>query len=189
MPKLIKPAAGEWPSDAGWLVPNGPEANCTPLQYAVVLRALKDVGILEVPLASNRGVRIDKYLRRAGVPEELIKAGKGWWCAAAAGAWLLDCGVPVPADYAATRSWLPFVGSKRTPGAIVLYGLDNVPHHIGIVARDDDGIVLTIEGNRGYAGTTNDGVAVDIGPMLRKDILGYITPEKLVQLYEAQRAA
>ena len=41
-------------------------------------------------------------------------------------------------------------------------------------------MTLTIEGNRSFAGTTsNNGVAVDIGPMLRKDILGYVSPERL----------
>jgi len=41
-------------------------------------------------------------------------------------------------------------------------------------------LTLTIEGNRAYAGTTsNNGVAVDIGPMMRKDILGYVSPERL----------
>lgn len=185
MPRLIKPAPKEWPSDAGWLVTSGAEANCTQLQYAVVLRALKDVGILEVPLASNRGVRIDSYLRRAGVPESLITSGKGWWCAAAAGAWLLDCGVPVPADYAATAAWLPYIGDEPCPGAIVLYGVNGVPHHIGVLARQKP-MVLTIEGNRGYAGTTNNGVACDIGPMLRKDILGYVRPETLVRRFALQ---
>ena len=38
--------------------------------------------------------------------------------------------------------------------------------------------MLTIEGNRAFAGTSNDGVAVDIGPPNRKDILGYIHPRE-----------
>ena len=48
-------------------------------------------------------------------------------------------------------------------------------HHIGVVVRLDP-MVLTIEGNRGFAGSTNNGVAVDIGPMLRRDVLGYFHP-------------
>lgn len=55
MPHLMKGLAAEWPAEAGWLVPApSPQANCTALQYAIVIRAMKDVGILEVPLGSNR---------------------------------------------------------------------------------------------------------------------------------------
>ena len=50
-------------------------------------------------------------------------------------------------------------------------------------------MVLTVEGNRGFAGTTNNGVACDIGPMQRKDVLGYISPERLVKAYDAQKVA
>src|SRR5690349_9723246 len=112
MPRLIKPAAQEWPNDAGWLVPG---ENCTKLGYAVVLRAFKDVGIREVPPGSNRGVRIERYLRRANVPESLITSGKGWWCASQTGAVLLDCGVPVPADYGSCDAWLPYIDPKAKP--------------------------------------------------------------------------
>jgi len=45
-------------------------------------------------------------------------------------------------------------------------------HHIGLRVRLDP-MILTIEGNRGFAGTTNNGVAVDLGPLNRKDVLGY----------------
>jgi hypothetical protein len=189
MARLIKTTALEWPAEAGWLVPPpSPEANCTALQYAVILRAMKDVGILEVPLGSNRGVRIERYLRRANVPESLIRTGKGWWCAAEVGAVFLDCGIPVPADYASVDSWLPYLAQTRTIGSAVVYGVRGDGHHIGIIARLSP-MVLTIEGNRGFAGTTNNGVACDIGPMQRKDILGYISPEALIRAWERQGAA
>jgi hypothetical protein len=187
--RLIKPAPQVWPADLGWLVPPpSKEANCTALQYAVALRANKDVGILEVPLGSNRGTRIDRYLRRANVPESLIQAGKGWWCASQTGAVLLDCGVPVPADYGSCDTWIPFLEQKPAPVCVVLYGVKGDAHHIGIIVRLSP-MVLTIEGNRSYAGTTNNGVACDMGPMQRKDILGYISPERLVRAYEQQEAA
>ena len=162
-----------WPADAGWLVPG---YNCTPLGYAVVLRALKDVGILEVPLASNRGIRIDAMTKRAGltVPNNPKTPGF-WWCAIWAGAVMADAGSLIPVDYPATDKWLPYCTNKREIGSAVLYGVHGDAHHIGIVVRTDP-MVLTIEGNRGFAGTTNNGVAVDIGPMLRTDILGYYAP-------------
>lgn len=184
---LTKRKAETWPADLGWLVPQpSAGANCTALQYAVCQRAMKDVGILEVPLGSNRGVRIDRYLRRASVPESLITTGKGWWCASQTGAVLIDCGVPVPADYGSCDAWIPYLDTKATIGSVVLYGLKKDgrtdAHHIGIVVRLAP-MVLTIEGNRGYAGTTNNGVACDIGPMQRTDVLGYISPEKLARAY------
>ena len=151
--------------------------NCTPLQYAVVLRALKDVGILETPLGSNRGTRIDRMAKRAGSPLG------SWWCAIWAGAVMADAGSLVPEGYAATDNWLPYCVKEPVIGAAVLYGLrkrgpvmpDMDAHHIGVVVRLDP-MVLTIEGNRGFAGSTNNGVAVDIGPMLRRDVLGYFHP-------------
>lgn len=163
---LRKLAPEGWPADAGWLVPG---FNCTPLGYAVVIRALKDVGILEVPLTSNRGVRIDAMAKRAGSPLG------SWWCAIWAGAVMADAGSLIPADYPATDKWLPYCTSKREIGSAVLYGVRGDAHHIGIIVRTEP-MVLTIEGNRGFAGTTNNGVAVDIGPMLRTDILGYYAP-------------
>jgi hypothetical protein len=182
---LIKPAAQDWPALAGWLVPN---ENCTTVGYAIIQRAFEDVGILEVPIASNRGVRIERYLRRAGVPEDIIAAGKGWWCAAFVGAVYADCGVPVPRDYASCDAWLPYVEDKPAVGHAVLYGVRGDAHHIGIVARLDP-MVLTIEGNRAFAGTTNNGVACDLGPMMRKDVLGYVNPQALIARYNREKAA
>jgi hypothetical protein len=183
--RLIKPAAQDWPNVSGWLVPG---ENCTAIGYALVNRAIADVGILEVPLASNRGVRIETYLRRAKVPDSVIAAGKGWWCAAFVGAVFVDCGIPVPADYASCDSWLPFLSSDAKVGSAILYGVRGDAHHIGIVARLTP-MVLTIEGNRAFAGTTNNGVACDLGPMMRRDVLGYIHPETLVEKYRLQGAA
>lgn len=182
---LIKPKGDAWPNIAGWLVPN---ENCTTVGYAIVQRAFDDVGIMEVPLASNRGVRIEKYLRRAGVPDDMIRAGKGWWCAAFVGAVFVDCGVPVPRDYASCDSWLPYVEKTPAIGSAVLYGVRGDAHHIGIVVRLSP-MVLTIEGNRAFAGSTNNGVACDLGPMLRTDILGYVNPQTLIQRFNQQAAA
>jgi len=137
------------------------------------------VGVQEVPLASNRGVEIDRWLRWANVPESLITTGKGWWCAAYVGGVLREEGLRVPLDYASCDAWLPYLLEGRVPqiGDVVLYGLRKKgkpdAHHIGIVTALTPQL-LTIEGNRAFAGTSNNGVAVDIGPMTRTDILGYI---------------
>lgn len=169
--------------DLGWLVPG---QNISPLRYDVCRRALKDVGILEVPLGSNRGTRIDRYAKAAGSPLG------SWWCAILAGRVLIDAGSLVPAEYGLTDNWLPYVeradrGAKPEVGDVVIYGLKRPGpvvswgdgHHAGIIVRlpePGQNLTLTIEGNRGFAGTTNNGVAVDIGPMVRSDVLGYFKP-------------
>lgn len=176
--KLVTLKAEEWPREAGWLVP-GPGGNCTELQHQIVLRALKDNGIQENPLGSNRGIRIDRMTRRAGYEPPQ------WWCAIWVGAVYVDCGALVPDWYGSTDRWLPFIESKPCIGAAILYGVrkkgpvvaDMNSHHIGIVAMLSP-MMLTIEGNRGYAGTTNNGQAVDLGPPNRSDILGYFHPRK-----------
>lgn len=181
---LIHLPAESWPATNGWLVPGW---NCTALQYAIVTRSACDDGIREVPPASNRGVRLDRYTKRAGSPLG------SWWCAIWAGCVYADCGALVPAGFPATDAWLPYLRPVPCIGAAILYGVKGDAHHIGIVTRlpkDDhgaDGIyrggakvaldaMLTREGNRAYAGTTNNGVAVDQAPPRRADILGYFYP-------------
>lgn len=170
--------------ELGWLVPGD---NCTALGYAICQRALKDVGILEVPFASNRGGRIDRMAKEGG-----YDLGS-WWCAIFAGRVLIDCGSLVPNLYGATDQWLPYVeradkGAKPEPGDVVIYGLRKAGpvvswgdgHHAGIVVRvpsKDQPLTLTIEGNRSLAGTaSNNGLAVDLGAMSRTDVLGYYRP-------------
>jgi len=174
--KLVTLKAEPWPRDAGWLVPGG---NCTELQQQIVLRALRDNGIQENPRGSNRGIRIDRMTRWAGLEPPV------WWCAVWAGRVFIDCGALVPDGYPSTDRWLPFVEKTPCIGAAVLYGLKKPgpivtwgdSHHIGIVAMLDP-IVLTVEGNRGYAGSTNNGQAVDMNVLNRSDILGYFHPRK-----------
>lgn len=173
-----------WPGPFGWLGPKPDQ-----LRLAILERSRLDVGILEVPAASNRGDRIDVYLRRAGVPESVIVAGRGYWCAAAVGAWFIDAGARVPKDYAACDSWIPFMQpcELRTlakvgrPGDAVLYGkirpdgtLDAV--HIGVLWRMEP-TILSCEGNRGLSGTpTNNGIAVDVHAVTRQDVIGVVRP-------------
>ncbi len=170
--------------ELGWLVPG---ENCTELGFAICRRALKDEGILEVPLGSNRGTRIDRYAKAAGSPLA------SWWCAILAGRVLIDCGSLVPQGYPATDAWLPYVervdrGAKPQIGDVVIYGTRKAgpvvawgnAHHAGIIVRlpePGQALTLTIEGNRAYAGSTsNNGLAVDMGPMFRTDVLGYFRP-------------
>jgi hypothetical protein len=103
-----------------------------------------------------------------------------------AGIVFADAGALVPRGFPLTDEWLPHVVPKPTIGAAILYGLKKPgpvvqwgnAHHIGIVVRLPEGgnEMLSIEGNRAFAGASNNGVAVDIGPVLRTDILGYVPP-------------
>lgn len=156
-----------WPRIGGWIVPG---EDCSALEYAIVRRAFCDLGILEVPLGSNRGTRIDHYAKRGGSPLG------SYWCGLLVGAVFADCGAKVPREYGATKNWLPYVVDTPRIGSAILYGVNGIPHHIEIVVRLAP-MMLSIGGNRSYAGTSsNNGVAVDIGPVVRRDILGYIRP-------------
>jgi hypothetical protein len=185
---LIHVPKKDWPRDLGWLVPG---ENCTELGFQICQRAMRDVGILEVPNGSNRGGRIDAMTLRAGLQPPV------WWCAVEAGTVFADCDCLVPQNYPLTDEWLPYVRpgkweAKPQPGDAVIYGLRKPgpvvtwgnAHHIGIVVRVPElgrgqRIQLTVEGNRSFAGTSsNNGIAVDIGPMVRSDILGYFPPQK-----------
>lgn len=184
MADLVTKTPHPWPGPFDWL---GHPVD--QLRLHILERSRLDVGILEVPEASNRGERIDTYLRRAFVPESLIAAGKGYWCAAAVGAWFIDGGAKVPKDYASCDAWLPFLvacelrtlATVAKPGDAVLYGkifpngtMD--AHHIGLVWRTAP-TLLSCEGNRGLAGTpTNNGVAVDVHTITRPDVLGIVRP-------------
>lgn len=184
MSALVSRKKEPWPGPFDWLPPGFDQ-----LRLAILERSRLDVGILEVPPASNRGARIDQYLRRAHVPEGLIAAGKGYWCAAWVGAMWIDAGAQVPKDYGACDAWVPHMRETTLgalpqvalPGDAVLYGkpradgtLDAV--HIGILWRLEP-TVLSIEGNRGLgAAVTNNGVAVDVHAVTRADVIGIVRP-------------
>lgn len=144
----------------------------------VVRRALAYCGVMET--APNRGPAIDRWLRWANVPESLIEAGRGNWCGAFAGGVLREEGLQAPLDYANCDAWLPYVvpGVRPRPGDLILYGAPSDARHIGIIVSDQPGdTLLTVEGNRSWGGVSNNGVAVDIGPQTRRDVIGFIPLE------------
>jgi hypothetical protein len=170
MPEMIHVSPRLWKRPAGWLVPGH---NCTELEYRIIERALRDDGLLETPLGSNRNPRIDEYTRRFGLEPPQ------YWCAIWVGCMWADAGSLVPKFAPDCDAWIPFVKpwKERRPGDAVLYGKPGDARHIGIFAREQEGLILTIEGNRGYHGSkTNNGVAVDLAPTTRTDILGVIHP-------------
>lgn len=161
---------------ARWLDATTPDA-----ARGAVERAIVDIGICEDPPSSNRSPYIDQCLRMANVPESLIVAGKGWWCASVAGRWWREVGAAVPDDYGATRAWvewhpehatLAWMDAHPTPGAMIMYGTKSLTgavayggvrwdiHHIGLCIRAAP-YLETVEGNAAWGGAfTANGEAV-----------------------------
>lgn len=186
---MIKREPDAWPSPFPWLKRAGDHD--AQLRLMILERSRMDLGILETPEASNRGPEIDRYLRRAHVPESIIAAGKGFWCAAWVGCMWIDSGAAVPRDFGSCDAWIPYMrpASMTTlatigrPGDAVLYGKRRADgpldaQHIGILWRMEP-TILSCEGNRGLSGTpTNNGVAVDVHSVTRGDVIGVVRPER-----------
>lgn len=177
---MVKRKAEPWPRPMGWM-------GATPdqLRFSILERARADWGLVESP--ANRGPEIDRYLRRAHVPEALIEAGKGNWCAAIVGAWWIDAGATVPADYANCDAWLPYLepctlaelATKAEPGDAILYGVAGDARHIEVILRVAP-VVMSTGGNRGLkGGATNNGIAMHTDQVTRTDVLGIVKPKRV----------
>lgn len=173
---MISRKPERWPSPFDWA------PGLDPLRLAILERSRLDVAIFET--SANRGDRIDTYLRRAHVPEDIIEAGHGYWCGAWTGCMLIDAGAQTPRDFGDCDAWLPYLlpcgwrdlPGRAQPGDVVLYGVPGNGQHIGLVWRVSP-MVITLEGNRGVAGdNTNNGVCVGLGPVTRRDVLGILRP-------------
>ncbi len=148
----------------------------------VIRRALLDVGLCEMPPGSNRSPRIDEYNRAAGVPEELILSGRGWWCCSQATAMRRETGFPTAGKGAdgscdAVMQWCIRTGRfTKSPalGAFVFYGKtmsDAV--HIGTVIRIAP-YLLSVEGNAPWGGAFgSNGEAVVARRIDTDRVLGY----------------
>lgn len=173
MPTLRRlPAPLGWPGACPWL----DAANSTDLERRVAWRAHQDIGLVEDPLGSNRGRRIDAMARRGGSPLG------SYWCALWVGEVLADCGLGVPPGYGSCDAWRPWMqpGLPDAPVAVILYGTPDDAKHIGIQVRREP-LRLTIEGNRGLKGSaTRNGVAVDLDAITRADVLGHVPLTALV---------
>ncbi|MBC7841897.1 MAG: hypothetical protein H7099_06280 [Gemmatimonadaceae bacterium] len=152
-----------------------------PAIRALISRAIADISaVVEEPLGSNRGPIIDEYNRRAGAPVG------SYWCASAVGAWMIDCGFPMPIGYASCDNIMAW--GKKTGrwsvlpalGAMVLYGKPADANHVGLVSRLAP-LVLSIEGNTtvegGSAEQSRNGEAVSQKRVNSADpVLGYVLP-------------
>lgn len=170
-----------WPLEAGWL----DRSQYPALNVLIVERTFRDIGIGELKDSPNRSLRIDRYLRRAKVPESVIQSGRGYWCAAWGGAVWLDAGALVPDGYADCDVWVRWAKQKRiwsqepVIGAAVLYGIPGDASHYGIIVRVPDrqyDLLLNVEGNTSLNGYSNNGVLCDLKGVTRNKVLGYVHP-------------
>lgn len=156
---------------AAWL-----DTSVSALAQRIVRRALLDVGIVEMPPASNRSPRIDMYVGAVGSP-----LGSRW-CAAAVAAWWRDAGALVPPREAgscdAWHAWAMQNTRWRTapePGHAVLFGVGTKAVHIGVVVRVTP-LVLSVEGNTSLGTFDPNGVAIALKQVNAQRVLGYVAP-------------
>ena len=142
--------------------------------------AVKEIGVLEEPPGSNRGARVDQYLRAAGLqPTE----GHFAWCAAfvywcfGEGARRLGRGNPLIRTAGVLDHWrrAGTAGIKRIaaahatadparvrPGMIFVMDSGGGAGHTGLVERVEGGWLVTVEGN-----TNDDGSREGVGVFRR----------------------
>jgi hypothetical protein len=173
----------KWPRMFGYISRELPALNWTILE-----RAARDVEIAETPPGTNRGVRVEMYLRRARVPESLITSGKGYWCAAWLGAVWADAGAAVPPAYASCDAWVAWAkrenlwipkGSPAPEGSVVLYGVPGDASHIGLVTRWDQHYRRSLEGNTTTDGFSRNGTLVAFKSIAMNRALGFVAPRPM----------
>src|SRR5690606_20742521 len=172
---------------AAWLRPDTSQ-----LRQDLIRRAMCDIGICETPPGSNRSGRIDEYLRASGLAESEIVAGRGYWCAAAMGAWCREVGAWVADRCYSCDEWLVqarrqgrvrSVGVNPAMGDLILYGAGNDAVHCGVVIRTvwypASRLILSVEGNTSVGGSTvsRNGIAVAMKSVDENRVLCYVNPE------------
>jgi hypothetical protein len=167
-----------------WL-PINSGAPIASVRNAIVLEALDHVGLLEIPIGSNRSPFIDSMMEAVGSPK-----GESW-CAAFMTLCFKRNGAQVPTEAAGAcdtwRTWgianktFRYYTQESDPPAVgdgVLFSFtgDGRADHCGIVARTSPAL-LTIEGNTTTVPNDKEGVGVfcKYRPTLA-GILGFITP-------------
>lgn len=177
-PNVVAFDESSWPREAGFIDPTHLPA----VNVRIARRGLRDVGLRELPKGSNSSPRIVRYLTEAGVPLSVIRSGKGYWCAAQAGAVFRDAGAKVPTAYASCQNWYNwavkngYLHVEPIVGAMVLYGANRISHHCGIVLHCDQGYMVDIEGNTSLNGYSREGLLCGIKDIALDKVLGYVWP-------------
>ena len=139
--------------------PDPQEIAPSPLLREVLKIARQEVGVKEVPKGSNRGPRVEEYLRSVNLgPGYAWCASFVFWCFRQA-AINLNCFNPLTKTASCMNHWANTKGEKIllqdaiknpqliTPGSIFIIRLKNGRGHTGIVTGSGNGLIQTIEGN------------------------------------------
>jgi len=142
-----------------------------PLLALLLILARKELGVKEVPPGSNRGPRVEEYLKS-------VHLDPGYaWCAAFV-YWLFEQASaslnrvnPLPRTASCLDHWNKTRGEKITaqqvladstliePGDIFIIRKTGIKGHTGIVVGISDGYIHTIEGNsNSFHSAEGDGV-------------------------------
>jgi peptidoglycan hydrolase-like protein with peptidoglycan-binding domain len=164
-----------------------PVPSLPPLLAAALDAARAEVGVMEEPPGSNRGPRVDEYLRTVGLDPA---AGSYAWCAAFV-YWCFGKGAatagkrnPLPRTAGALNLWrgAGAAGARQIspaeaqatpslvrPGQIFVLSTGGGFGHVGLVESVAAGVLTTIEGNTNDGGS-REGVGVfrRTGPNGRK---------------------
>jgi hypothetical protein len=140
-----------------------------PQKHPLLLKALEiaasQIGVLEDPPGSNRGVMVEKYLASAGcVPGDPWCASFVYWCFNEA-AKSLNVNNPLTRTGGCLSHWTRTKGGKISclnatnnasliqPGFIFIMDHGRGKGHTGIVKSVSDGYIQTIEGNTNIEGS------------------------------------
>lgn len=144
-----------------------------------IAAAKKDIGTVESPKGSNRGVRVEQMLRNTGI------GGGNPWCAAAVATWGKETAkaggwswpVPLSASCDVILFWARKNGYLHTtPKAgdiFLVMAHENDATHTGIVTAVENGLIRTIEGNSNSGGS-REGYAVVLRSRSLSSKLRYI---------------
>ena len=151
--------------------PENQEFALSPLIREVLKIARQEIGVKEVPRGSNRGLRVEEYLRSVNLgPGYAWCASFVYWCFRQA-ALNLNCVNPVTKTASCMCHWATTKGEKILladamqnpqliiPGSIFIIRLKNGKGHTGIVTDYGNGLIQTIEGNsNAFHSAEGDGV-------------------------------
>jgi hypothetical protein len=165
----------------------------TALQAKTLEIAAREIGIMESPLGSNRGPKVDEYLRYAGLNPA---TGSYAWCAAFA-SWCfgqastsLSVADPAPKTAGALDFWNR-AGSMKlhrvspteatanpnlvTPGMVFILSTGGGHGHVGLVEKVQGVVLTTIEGNTNDNGS-RDGIGVyrHVGRRINQISCGFV---------------
>jgi hypothetical protein len=140
-------------------IPNTLPEISSPLLTQAIIVARHEIGVSEVPPGSNKGPRVEEYLRSVNLgPGYSWCAAFVYWCFEQASAKLNRVN-PLPKTASCMNHWTKTKGVKIEtaqamvntkliePGSIFIIKRKNWQGHTGIVTGIHDGYIQTIEGN------------------------------------------